>query len=255
MDINRNVMDNSLLEWNKRNFQPNRESAEYKNTYANNFPSTSRLSVFLKPSQDSSHVQSQIVKDLQLKVHSLTVMCDIFGDMIRKFNVDLAQIKADRDAMATEISTLRVRSMFNINHWSSTDRQARDDNNNAASEILERYQRSKNLLVYNIHDSMEETPKMLNALITDLLAALRFNHEFPEVKRIGNYRRQARPILLVFKSPVHVKMIMKHKTQLRFSKYWKNILITEDRMINQRHQMKSQQPQAPENEISNQVYV
>jgi len=155
--------------------------------------------------------------------------------MLHKLKSELAQVKTEKDTMADEIAVLRD-SIFDIHH--SLDHQIHD-NLNIATKIHEHYQRSKNLLVFNIPDSMGETPEMLNSIIVELLTDIGFNNEFPEISRFGHYRGKDRPILLVFKLPDYAQMILKQKTKLCFFKRWQNVKIGKDLTVSQRFQLKS----------------
>lgn len=232
MDQNTFGIRTSYPERNKHNVQANRES---KYMY-NNLPSTSSFS---QSSHEGSRVQSKILKDLQLKVSSLNVTCEKFNDTLHQFSAELDQIKMKNDSMAGEIAMLKD-SVFDINYSLSYQLH---DRFNTATEVHEQYQRSKNLLVFNIPDSMDETPEMLNAIIIELLTDMGYNNEFPEVTRFGHYRGKDRPILLVFKLPDYAQMILKHKTILGFFKRWHNVKIGKDLTHNQRLQIKFQNTQ------------
>jgi len=159
--------------------------------------------------------------------------------MLHQFNAVLAQVKTENDTMANEIAGLRD-SIFDIHN--SLDHQLHDSFD-IATEIHKNYQRSKNLLVFDIPDSIGETPEMLNSVISELLADIGFNNEFPKITRFGLYHGKDRPILLVFKLPDYVQMILKQKTKLCLFKRWKNVKIGKDLTVNQRFQLKSNNTQ------------
>jgi len=228
MDENKFVIKTIYLERNKHYVQANRES-EYM---YNNLPSTSSFS---QSTHEGSRVQSKIINELQLKVSSLNVTHEKCNSMLHQFNAELAQAKTENDTMADEIAVLRD-SIVDINH--SLDHQLHESFN-MATKVHNNYQRSKNLLVFNIPDSMGETPEMLNSVIIELMTDLGFNNELPEITRFGHYRGKDRPILLEFKSPNYVEMILKNKTKLRFFKRWQNVKIGKDLTVNQRLQLKS----------------
>jgi len=242
MDKNKIRMGTSSLGRNNHNVQAN---CEFQYIY-NNLPNTSNFS---QSTRGNSIDQNSIIKDLQLNVSSLSVTYGIFNEMIHKFNAELTQVKKERDAMADEIAVLK-NSIVGIHH--SLGRQLHD-NYTVVTEVQERYERSKNLLVFRIPDSKDETPELLNAVINDLLTALGFNYEFPLVQRLGTYYGQSRIVRLVFKSPDYVKMILRHKTKLRSSIRWQNVWIGEDRTVNQRLQTKSPNSQSLETMVINQI--
>lgn len=232
MDQNRFRIRTSYLERNEHYVQANRES-EYM---YNNLPS---ISSFSKSAQEGSRVHCKILQDLQLKVASLNATYEKFNDTLHQFNTELAEIKTEEDTMADEIAVLRD-SIFDIHQ--SLNHQLQD-RFNIATDVHKHYQRSKNLLFFNIPDSMDETPEMLNAVISELLSDMGFNNEFPEVIRFGHYRGKNRPILLKFKLPDDAQMILKQKTKLCYFKRWQNVKIGKDLTINQRLQIKYHDPQ------------
>jgi len=170
--------------------------------------------------------------------------------MIHKFNAELVKVKNERDAMADEITILRD-SIDGIRE--SLSRKMDDGFYDIAAEVQERYERSKNVLVFHVPDSEDETPEMLRAVVVDLLKLLKFKHDFPVINRLGNYRGLYRPIRMVFKSNDYVQMVLKHKTKLHTSKYFKNSWIAEDRTINQRLEFRSKSRQSSESRGNNEI--
>ncbi|CAI6352930.1 unnamed protein product [Macrosiphum euphorbiae] len=224
MDQNKFRIGTSYLERNKHYVQANRES-EY-NMY-NNLPSTTNFS---QSTHEGSRVQSKVIEDLQSKVFSLNVTYQKYNNMVHQFKAELAQVKTENDTMNDEIAGIRD-SIFDIHH--SLENQLQD-NFNIATKTHKHYQRSKNLLIFNIPDSMGETPEMLNSIISELLRDIGFNNEFPEITRFGIDRDKDRPILLVFKSPDYVQTILKQKNKLCFFKRWQKVKIGRDLTVNQR---------------------
>jgi len=104
--------------------------------------------------------------------------------MLHQFNAILAQVKTENDTMADEITWLSD-SIFDIHH--SLDHQLHDSFD-IATEIHKDYQRSKNLLVFDIPDSIGETPEILNSVISELLTDIGFNNEFPKITLFGHYQ-------------------------------------------------------------------
>lgn len=244
MDQYKIRMGTSSLKRNNRNIQVNHGEHTYNNL--------KRTSLFSGPTntRDNFTDQSKIIKDLQINVSSLSLAYSIFNDMIHKFNAELIKVKNERDTMADEIKMLRG-SIDGIRE--SFGRKLDDGFYDVASEVQERYERSKNVLVFHVPDSKEETPQMLRALVVDLLKVLKFKYDFPEIKRLGNYRGLYRPIRMVFKSNDYVQMVLKHKTKLHISEFFKNAWIGEDRTINQRLEFKSQARQSLETRGYNKI--
>jgi len=170
--------------------------------------------------------------------------------MIHKFNAELIKVKNERDDMADEIKMLRG-SIDGIRE--SLGRKLDYGFYDVAAEVQERYERSKNVLVFHVPDSKEETPEMLRAIVVDLLKVLKFKYDFPEIKRLGKYRGLYRPIRMVFKSNYYVQMVLKHKTKLHTSAFFKNAWIGEDRTINQRLEFQSQARQSLETRENNKI--
>jgi len=168
--------------------------------------------------------------------------------MIHKFNAELIKVKNEIDAMANEIVMLKD-SIDGIYEFFS--QKLNDNFHSVTTEVQDRYERSKNVIVFHVPDSKEETPEMLRTIVVDLLKVLRYKYDFPEIKRLGNYRGLYRPIQMVFKSNDYVQMVLKYKTKIRYSKYFKNVWISEDRTINQRLQLKSQDHQSSETKENN----
>jgi len=170
--------------------------------------------------------------------------------MMHKLNAELVKVKNERDAMANEIKMLRV-SIDGIREL--LGRKLDDGFYNVAAEVQERFERSKNILVFHVPDSEDETPEMLHAVVVNLLKVLKYRYDFPEIKRLGNYRGMFRPIRMVFKSTDYVQMVLKHKTKLHSSEYFKNAWIGEDRTITQRLTFKSQPRQSSETNGNNEI--
>ncbi|KAL4105262.1 hypothetical protein QTP88_020519 [Uroleucon formosanum] len=213
MDQNKFMIRTSYLERNEQYVQANRESKyQYKN-----LPNTSSFS---QSTHEGSRVQNKMIEDLQW--------------LQSKFNAELAQVNTEKDNMADEIAELKDSIYFIHN---SLDHQLHDSSN-IAKKLYEQFQRSKNLLVFNIPDSIGETKEMLYSVIVELLMDMGFNNEFPEITRLGDYREKDRPILLIFKSPDYVQTIWEQKTKLCFFKRWQNVKIGRDLTINQRLQLK-----------------
>lgn len=230
MDQNKFMIRTSYLERNEQYVQANRESKyQYKN-----LPNTSSFS---QSTHEGSRVQNKMIEDLQWlqsKVSSLNVTFEKFDNMLHQFNAELAQVNTEKNNMADEIAELKDSIYFIHN---SLDHQLHDSSN-IAKKLYEQFQRSKNLLVFNIPDSIGETKEMLYSVIVELLMDMGFNNEFPEITRLGDYREKDRPILLIFKSPDYVQTIWEQKTKLCFFKRWQNVKIGRDLTINQRLQLK-----------------
>lgn len=244
MDQYRIKIGTSSQERNNRNIQANRGEHTY-----NNLTSTS---LFSKPTniRDNFTDQSKIIKDIQINLSSLSLAYGILNDMMHKLNAELVKVKNERDAMASEIGMLRD-SIDGIRE--SLGRKLDDGFYNVAAEVQERYERSKNVLVFNVPDSMDETPEMLRAVVVNLLKTLKYKYDFPEINRLGNYRGLLRPIRMVFKSTDYVQMVLKHKNKLHASEYFKNSWIGEDRTITQRLKFKSQSRQSSETKGNNEI--
>lgn len=244
MDHSRIRMGTSSLESNNHNIRADR--GEYTN---NNL---TRISFVSEPTntRDRLSDQNKIINDLQINVSSLSVSYGLFNDMIHKFNAALIKVKNERDSMADEIAMLKdsINGIYEL-----FSRKLDDDFHNVATEVQDRYERSKNVLVFHVPDSKDETPEMLCAIVVNLLKILRYKYDFPEIKRLGNYRGHCRPIRMVFKSNDYVQMALKYKTKMRFSEFFKNVWISEDRTINQRLQLKSQERQTSETEVNDEI--
>ncbi|CAI6376568.1 unnamed protein product [Macrosiphum euphorbiae] len=234
----------SSMERYNRNIQ----SDHGEHTY-NNLTSTS---LFSEPTntRDNFTDHSNIIQDLQINVSSLSLAYGIFNDMMHKLNDELVKVKNERDAMANEIKMLRV-SIDGIREL--LGRKLDDGFYNVAAEVQERYERSKNILVFHVPDSEDETPEMLHAVVVNLLKVLKYRYDFPEIKRLGNYRGMIRPIRMIFKSTDCVQMVLKHKTKLHSSEYFKNAWIGEDKTITQRLKFKSQPRQSSETNGNNEI--
>jgi len=234
MDQYRIKMGTSSLERNNCNIQANRGEHTY-----NNLTSTSLFSESTN-TRDNFTDQSKIIKDLQINVSSLSLAHGIFNDMIHKLNTELVKVKNERDAMADEIAMLRD-SIDGIRE--SLCRKLDNGFYDVAAEVQERYERSKNVLVFHVPDSKDETPEVLRVIVVNLLKVLKYKYDFPEIKRLGYYRGLNRPIRMTFKSTDYVQMVLKHKTKLHASEYFKNTWIGEDRTMTQRLKFKSQSRQ------------
>lgn len=180
----------------------------------------------------------------------ITVFAQFFTLFLDQFKVlhnDLIDIKTVHknriDRLETEIDVLKVR----IQDLSSSLRDTSSDSTNKSqsafqhtfTEIQERNEKSKNIIVYNIEECksmvVSERVDYDKLHITKLLENLEMDttHNF-KVARIGKPSQKARPIRVMFHDQLLAKECLKRKKKLNGS----NLNIKSDLTLAQRTQIR-----------------
>lgn len=157
---------------------------------------------------------------------------------VAEITAELATLKSEKAALVGIVTSLKrsVKCLENAVETLTTDEQ-----DVVVSEVHDRVRRSFNVLLFRMPESGVETPNGLREAVVQLLTylGLTFPADNPlAIKRLGVYRGEFRPILVIFKSPTHAQVIVKNKSRLKAVPHWRNVLVGRDMTVNQRNAMR-----------------
>lgn len=158
-----------------------------------------------------------------------------FEKSVADLTVELAELKSENAALVGSVASLE-RSVERLENAVETLTAGGQDA--MVTEVHDRVRRSSNVLLFRMPDSWAETPDGLRVAVINLLAhlGLTFPADDPlAVKRLGVYRGEFRPVLVVFRSPTHAQVVMKNKSRLKAVSHWRNVLVGRDMTVNQRN--------------------
>lgn len=145
---------------------------------------------------------------------------------------ELSQLKFDKIALESELALLRDKFDKFEN---SPSTQSPPYSFDVYSEVRDRMSREKNILVFNVPDSVDEDLDVPLNIGVDLFKDLSLpSIKIIRSKRLGKFSTKNRPILFELDSPSNVFEILKTKSKLRLIERCRNVSISEDRTASQR---------------------
>lgn len=188
----------------------------------------------LKSMQSSQDTKFKAIQDKFVSYENkLSILNNSFESMVKSFNNLLSENKILKD----ELNNLRDR----ISLLESTKSSINIDM--SSSEVIReaqlRISKSKNVVIFNMEESPNETNDISKALASDLISHLNLDLNIILAKRLGKAQSNKRPLLVQFGNESEAFTLIKNKLKLQNTIKWKNIWINADLTLLQRSQMKS----------------
>lgn len=157
---------------------------------------------------------------------------------------ELSKLKSDKIALETELALLRDKFDKFEN---SPSTQSPPYSFDVYTKVRDRMSRDKNILVFNVPDSVDEDLNVSLNIGVDLFKDLSLpSIKIIRSKRLGKFSTKNRPILFELDSPSNVFEILKTKSKLRLIDRWRNVSISEDGTAWQRAHINNLRPELSE---------
>lgn len=196
-------------------------------TASSSDPKTKNISDYsindVMSSLKSLHSEIQLIKS---KLYTQEKTSERILEKTESLAADILLLKNENIELRKELDTLRSNSISNSNSTSHQFKVPID----IVREIKERESKSKNVILFNVPDTINNE----KTLVEDLFVKLKLQYRPSTVIRIGNQTNKSRPLRIELESAEAVSSVLKTKRLLRSFPEWKNIWITSDLTVYQR---------------------
>jgi cell division protein FtsB len=142
-------------------------------------------------------------------------------------SAEIASLKKENEELKKDVDNLKKNSVDS----NSLPNVANDICGlDLVKEIQEREIKSRNILLFNVDESIDDEAK----LVADLIETLHIDVSISSVVRLGTRSNKPRPVRVIFNSPQSVFAVLKTKKVLSNIPRWKNVSVTTDLTFHQR---------------------